>query len=532
MTPGHVPATRFPALSSMLYHSILKLRTSLLWVLESILVIVWVTTVASLFANGQAAHLGYAIAIVVSLYVLFFAEGLELAVADLLDKHPEQLGDARLQRLLQELQQCRDFFFGTRQVFVVLIISFMSLKTAYPWIFIPFIGQVSKHEALFWFSLTFTSLTVLWFCQVTPKRLAVMNSQLFLRQSAFLWPIIKLVGLLGLPNPSDQLVHLFERFTSYRQKRHLRPSPAAHYNSTSQIYGSALDRLHVEITVGDRRAATVRKRFAALFLHGSRAEHSGKMYSASGFSNSPAVKVVGLFTGAVPERLETIHADLDVIFSGQSAPASSTFTAIKDWPHRIESLLETDLLRGGQWAKWMIRSFRPLPEAFWPRDERAEPLSMPLVLLVYEVEFELAEGALTSRQSQQGEEHVWPEYIDVPCRLYSFAARPLRSADSVALQGCDVRLLSGDIALPEETARCSWRAISAHDCQLELRYPLQGSVYSVRWWHNSTESAGGSIAEVPMAPRVTDSDREEKPDTRHPASSSMNVNGEHISRPQ
>lgn len=90
------------------------LRSIALWVLWLGLAVVWVSTLISLSEQGATGHWFQAGLIVALLYVLFFAEGIELAVADLLDKHPEQLADERLQRLLVELQDRRDFFFSTR----------------------------------------------------------------------------------------------------------------------------------------------------------------------------------------------------------------------------------------------------------------------------------------------------------------------------------------------------------------------------------------------------------------------------------
>ena len=107
--------------------------------------------------------------------ILYCAEGIELAVTDLLDKHPSQLHDPVTARVLMEVQRLRDFFFAQRQVFVVVIIAFTSLVTTYQWLSVPGIGIVRDGGVRFWFSLVFTTLTILWFCQVTPKLLAVIN---------------------------------------------------------------------------------------------------------------------------------------------------------------------------------------------------------------------------------------------------------------------------------------------------------------------------------------------------------------------
>jgi len=49
---------------------------------------------------------------------------------------------------------------------------------------------------------------VLCFCQVAPKRLALLNSERFLAQAKFLWPTIKAIGKLNIPGPSSFLVSL------------------------------------------------------------------------------------------------------------------------------------------------------------------------------------------------------------------------------------------------------------------------------------------------------------------------------------
>ena len=102
------------------------------------------------------------------LVVLYYAEGLELAIADLLDKQPEQLADDKVRVVLKEIQKQSGFFFAQRQLFVVAIIAFTSLITSsYPWIYVPGLGKLSSHGIPFWFSLTFTTLTVLWFSKFT-----------------------------------------------------------------------------------------------------------------------------------------------------------------------------------------------------------------------------------------------------------------------------------------------------------------------------------------------------------------------------
>src|SRR5262249_43399413 len=157
-------------------------------------------------------------------------------------------------------------------VFVVVIITLMSLMTAYDPIHIPFVGAICgkaveatadapacdalvisiwEHkfalDAPFIFTLLFTTFSVLWFCQVFPKRLAIRNSEKFLQQSSLLWPAIRLVGSLNIPGPADALVWWARRYGGYRQPRNLKPSRAAFYNSAVMLYGFSIDRVSVDI---------------------------------------------------------------------------------------------------------------------------------------------------------------------------------------------------------------------------------------------------------------------------------------------
>jgi hypothetical protein len=456
------------------------LRTIILWSFWFVLAAIWGATLIALSDDGHARHWVDSLLIILSLVVLFFAEGLELAVADLLDKHPDQLSDVRLRKLLQEIQQNSDFFFSTRQVFVVLIITFMSLTTNYPWIAIPYLGRISQYDAPFWFSLAFTSLTVLWFCQVAPKRLAVMNSELFLKHSAFLWPLIKATGLVGLPYASDQIVWFFRKFTPYRKKRHLRPSPAAHYNTTSQIHGISLDRVHVEISASTVGFLKIRKRIAVIFLRGMRSNHSEKFYCQERMAALPQLSIVGLYTGPSPERLEMITPELDNMFLGKSP--NGEFAKIENWSNHTSVRVDDDILRGGQWASWTIWSGRPLPESLSPPSDDMNQNNNSLAVLVYEIEFDIPELALDSLGENNGFEKVWPEYFGHPCRSYAVRLKYSDSLNSIGLQGCDVRLHPGDLTVPEETLRCSRLAILASNHEFEVGYPLQGAVYTVRWW--------------------------------------------------
>jgi hypothetical protein len=456
----------------------LEIRIGILWMTWVFLTIVWGSTLFAMTADNLYIQWLEAGTIVILLYVLAISEGLELAVTDLLDKQPEQLSNVRTRDALRQLQHSPAEFFSNRQLFVVTIITFTTLMTSYPWIYVPLYGRVAQAPIPGLFSFAWTTLTVLWFAQVTPKRLAITNSEVFLGQSVFLLPVIKAAGLLGLPLASNQLVAFFEKFTKYSDKRHLQPSPSAYYNAAGVKSGIAVDRVHVTISMNPDGSGSIRRRSIVCFLHGRHVEHTEAVFCKAGLNEEPKVNVLGLFIGLPPERLETIAQDLDVISSNPHA--NGHFHLIDHWPYSITARSEPDVSYGGQWARWTIVSGRPLPESYWePLDT---PRSQPMIVLIYEVEIRLGPGALVKDGDSSGREHMWPEYIDVPTRILEVAVKSTTPRIAITLQGCEVRLLRNNATVADETERYSDRAITSHDAKLGIFYPRQGAAYSLHWW--------------------------------------------------
>ena len=455
-------------------------RSFVLWALEIILVVIWLSTLWQLALDGKFDDIFWAIVIVGLLIILYFAEGIELAVADLLDKQPEQLSNEIAQDVLREIQEKRGFFFSQRQIFVVVIIAFMSLMLSYDWLYIPGVGK--NYELSFWFSFIFTTLTVLWFCQVTPKRLAVINSERFLMQSMFLWPIIKLLGTLGLLAPSDHIVALMEKWSGYRQKRHLRPSRAAQYNIMTHLYGFSLDRRSVEVSIRDDGSATFVQKLLVLFVRGKHTFVYGNLYTHSFFVEPPRIKLVALFTRSVPEQFDTIAKDLDAIFDGYEPEQGNGFSGnlLPHCAYEVEVGDGENIYPNGEEASWIIKILHPLPESLWSQADLGDDEQQPFVALMYSVEAEVAEGAFPVPGT-----HHWDEYIQFPCRdlLVSVCGAPGTEVAIGAL-ACEVSLHNLSAPLPEETERCKQSIRSAEASGKKVvrtRYPLQGGIYRTHW---------------------------------------------------
>lgn len=169
-----------------------------LWVCWFVLVAIWFDTLLNLWLDGQARFIVFAALIIPCWLLLYFAEGLELAVAARVDADDSPVADPHV-------------FFTRRQAVVILTITFVSLATVYPWVQVPWIGRLGGVFP-FWFSLVFVALTTLWFCQVVPKRLAVLNPEGFLgsRHTQRFLRIINIIGAL-FDGPSDDLVRFLAR---------------------------------------------------------------------------------------------------------------------------------------------------------------------------------------------------------------------------------------------------------------------------------------------------------------------------------
>jgi hypothetical protein len=454
-------------------------RSFILWVAWAALLAIWVATLWKHLGKHDSTPLLLAAISIALLVLLSFAEGMELAVADLLDKDASQVSDSRTRELLSAIQQRSGFFFAQRQVFVVLIVSFTSLATSYDWIYVPFYGETRNASVAFWFSLTFVTLTVLWFSQVTPKRLAVANSEIFLGYSKFVWTAIRLISLLGLPNPTDQLFYIARKFTPFARERMLLPSRSAHYNTSAHLYGFALDKLATYLSMGRAGTAGIRKRFLILFLYGRHAHVYGYVDSNSMFKKLPTVTLKSLYVLPTPERLEFLTDTLDAIFDEDSNTLNrlGLKNRISEWVGTVSvSLEESDWEETGQHATWLIEG-QPLPESCWPviEDDRSV---RPLVAFLYEVEAESDTGSFVEVDGN----YIWQETMGLPCREYDiFIASDSDAELGIAIRACKVTLVGPGAEIPEDTHKLTRSAVSGKD-RLKVLYPIQGAEYTISWW--------------------------------------------------
>jgi hypothetical protein len=431
------------------------------------LVVVWVSTCVELGLSGRWQYGALAAVDAALLVVLYLAEGMELAATDLLDKDPAQIANERVRVMLREIQVRPDYFYANRQVFVVVIIAFTSLTTAYPWIFVPGQGRVDAPGASFWFGLALTTLTVLWFSQVTPKRLAIMNSEVFLGQCRPIWTLIRLVGALGLPAPTDLMVAFARSRTRFRTRRLLSPGRAEHYWVQARLYGYALDRLTTTVTLERDGGATVRKRFQVVLLHGPHPGVYGAIEMPGQLCRPPRARVVGLFLADVPERLLSLSGDLDAIF--EERPDALERVPPSRWRHEVTVRQRST---GTSTIVYCEISGESLPDSLHDADPSG---GLPrLAALVYELEARCGPGDDEPLAS-------WSESVELPCRLLTIEATAVAGLRSAILaRRVDVTMAQSYLQRTEESASLSRQAI-ANRGRVEVSYPLVGAAYGLHW---------------------------------------------------
>jgi hypothetical protein len=352
-------------------------------------------------------------------------------------------------------------------VFVVVIIAFTSLTTAYPWVFVPGVGRVVAPGASFWFSLILTTLTVLWFAQVTPKRLAIMNSEVFLSQCRPIWALIRLVGTLGLPTPTDLIVAFAHAHTQFRKRRLLLPGRAGHYWVQARLYGYALDRLTTTVILERDGGVTIRKRFQVVLLHGPHPGAYGAIDMPGQPSRPPHARVIGLYLADVPEQPLVLSCDLDAIF--EERPSALEQVPPSRWRHEVVVGRQSTSTSSIVYCEINGES---LPDSL--HDPDASGGTPRLAVLVYELEARYGPADVEPITS-------WSEDVELPCRLLTVEVTTAVGLHSAVLaRHVSVTMAQSYLERAEEGAGLSRQAI-ANRGRVRISYPLVGATYSLLW---------------------------------------------------
>jgi hypothetical protein len=189
-----------------------------LWLLWGYLGLIYVWTVIGHCAEGPYSALAFAVLNVALGILLFWGENFEIsfcfvwarrdsAEADICDS----LKGLAAERILSE-----------RQLIVAAAISVITIGTSLDWLIVPGFGRVHSRTACEFFSALFTTLTVLWFGQILPKRLASKCPAEFWRRGKWLLRVISAFGrAFNLSAPCDDLVALWQwAFGSRHAQQH------------------------------------------------------------------------------------------------------------------------------------------------------------------------------------------------------------------------------------------------------------------------------------------------------------------------
>jgi hypothetical protein len=173
----------------------------MLFVAWTLATFVWVASTIDLTIHGNAMAAASAAAALALLLLLGGMEGLEVSVIDRWQKVWPGASTTLLAK-----------FLAARQLFVALIVTAATLLANRSEIVVPASGvRLTNGFALSIFDLLWTTLTVLWFAQIFPKHLAATNPDRYLAGlQRSLFPVVKLVHLLGISQPGEWTADVFE----------------------------------------------------------------------------------------------------------------------------------------------------------------------------------------------------------------------------------------------------------------------------------------------------------------------------------
>lgn len=217
---------------------------AVLFVAWGILTILWVVSTVYSVANGNIAAAVTAVAALALLVLLGGMEGLEVSVIDRWQKWWPQWKASDLAAWL-----------AARQLFVALIVTAATLLANRSLIVVPGTSiQTTNGFVLSVFDLVWTTLTVLWFAQISWKHLGATNPDRYLtRLGRALFPIVRLVRLVGISQPGEWAADFVEdRLDWAASPEELQRQRPAHELSNAAIWRE----LPVRRMLRRRRAST------------------------------------------------------------------------------------------------------------------------------------------------------------------------------------------------------------------------------------------------------------------------------------
>jgi hypothetical protein len=450
---------------------------------NAIVSVVWLASLYAWLSNiiyqatlRQYSNLIVLILLLPSLVILYFAEGVEIAVADLRDKDVDQFNNQSTRRVFIEIQNRDDFFISHRQIFAVANISFMSLLAAnvVKTLYVYGYGEV-KDWVVQIVNFIFITLLILWLCQVAPKRLAAINSERFLSQAQFLWPLIKYLGVLNIPGPSGFIVSGLQKLSGVTRRK-LLPSRSAFFNIASVIHGYCIDQIEVNIAVKEDGSAEINRLYLMMFLNGRRLQVTGESWAGNPpkrFVNK--IELCEAWKLPAVEDLKIYEAVLDEIFASAKNNDNSVAQILVREGYEQLNIAQSACCTipdpdQNAHHDWQIEFLHGLPEGFNDPDRPIERI----VCLLYKVSGRAPPGSFYFGNAMD----YWTERVISACRKLHFMVKPAAAGNvRMGIQDCEVGLEVTEAKLPVEAARAS----SLLNKYGYIEYPIQSAVYKINW---------------------------------------------------
>lgn len=457
-----------------------KWIVSIVWVATFIVLIN--TTVFQIQSGDYSGAIILILFAVLSL-ILYLAEGIEIAVVDLIAKDADQFSDLRMRATLEEIQGKSHFFFSQRQIFVVSIISFISvlMATCFSNLYVGYV-LIDNPAIVGVFQLIFINLWILCFCQVAPKRLALVNSEKFFLKSKLLWPAIKFIGLLDIPAPSEIILNASKRLFGF-DKRNLLPSRSAYYNASALLNGYCIDQMAVSIKLKEDGSADISRDHLLVFLNGRRRTIGGATRVGVGTELKRFISEVSIIKAWTLPSVEDLkeYAELfNTVFRERNNEEEMNRVLENAGAKEVNFAEESKItlkkadapgaiIDPADRRDWEIKSLRDLPEEF----NNMETPTEKIVCVMYGVKGTTEAGAFYNVDGMDN----WFEEIGTTCRKLHFALGVDTDKFNVSIRTCDVKIEHNNVRLTEESNR-STRMIKSGGA---IEYPIMPSRYEINW---------------------------------------------------
>jgi hypothetical protein len=307
----------------------ISLRSIVPLILFLLLIVVWHSSFISQQQNSNAEFAWYVAGLIVLLCVLFRLEAMEIAYSVLSDKLPDQFKKDEDRSFFLLMRGCEGVIYDAREWLVIIVIAIITI-----------IAEIAVHHGLYvwhwrvpdaWegtakilFSVTFTTLPVIWFAQAPGKKIAKSRPRrlLFSALTRSIFAILQGINAFVEKSELDAPVKLTTKFwqqTLGPGTEETPPSDHGLFLASLHRYGFALHDLFVHIDLHPDGSCDVVQKFIIYLTGYPRDYFRRELFFDSDATSAKFLRVDGYFDcPIVKDSYDPVSNVLEEIAAGNS----------------------------------------------------------------------------------------------------------------------------------------------------------------------------------------------------------------------